>query len=42
MFKRLAAAAFVSVVTMVGIAPAASATADHGGAQQVIRAIDWH
>ena len=41
MFKRLVAAAFVSVLTVVGIAPAASAAPGHGSGHVVQQAIDW-
>jgi len=42
MFKRFAVAIFVSIVTVVGIAPAASAAADSGAGHRVTQlAIDW-
>jgi hypothetical protein len=40
-FKRLVAAAFVSVVAVVGIAPSATAASGHGSSHIVQQAIDW-
>jgi hypothetical protein len=39
--KRLVAAAFVSVVAVVGIAPTATAASGHTGSHVVQHAIDW-
>ncbi|WP_268750596.1 hypothetical protein [Aeromicrobium sp. Root344] len=41
MIKRLVAAAFVSVLAVVGIAPAASAASGHAQSHVVQYAIDW-
>jgi hypothetical protein len=40
-FKRLVAAVFVSVLAVVGIAPAASAANGHTGSHVIQQAIDW-
>jgi hypothetical protein len=41
MFKRLVAAAFVTVLTMVGVAAPASAVTSHHGSAAIQRIIDW-
>ncbi|WP_332663711.1 hypothetical protein [Aeromicrobium sp.] len=41
MIKRIVAAAFVSVLTVVGVAPAADAAPRGGSGHVVSQAIDW-
>ena len=41
MLKRLVVAVFVSALTVVGVAPAASAAPGNNGGPSIQRAIDW-
>jgi hypothetical protein len=41
MIKRIVAAAFVSVLAVVGVAPAAQAAPNGSGGHSVSRVIDW-